>query len=207
MGSSSLFSWRHSHREGVHRCAAILLLQSLSTRFPLARVWVVLGLFVCLLSEAYYVALAGLELTDICLPLPLGIRIQAYPPVTFYFCGCSSDPLPGQGQVAGSSGQCWAHLRLLHQAVGDVAASRLTGADDLHDLWEQAGEGVVVAGPWDHWPMAMVVLASETGRRWRNQGDPIIPKGPRRGTTTVASHLPSLDPKVPCHWVPGLDSG
>lgn len=34
-----------------------------------------------------------------------------------------------------------AHLQLLHQAVGDVATGRLTGADDLHNLWEQAELG------------------------------------------------------------------
>lgn len=45
-----------------------------------------------------------------------------------------------------------------------------------------------------------------SGLREREE-EPTIPKGPRRGTTAEASYLPSLDPKVPRHRVPGLDPG
>lgn len=106
-------------------------------------------------SKTSLVALASLESRKSACLCPLGIWIQALPVITLYFCGCTSDPLLGQGQAAGSPRDssepplCWGSLELLHQAVGDVAAGRLTGTNDLHNLWEQAQWGL--AGPQHQW--------------------------------------------------------
>lgn len=69
-----------------------------------------------------------------------------------------------RGHPAPNPHSAGAHLQLLHQAVGDVPAGCLTGADNLHNLWEQVEWGV--AGPWasvarDDCPLAIVMLASE----------------------------------------------
>lgn len=76
------------------------------------------------------------------------------------------------------------HLQLLHQAVGDVAASRLTGSDDLHNLWGRQS--------WlsrDHCP-----LARGRGRKERASGIK-DPQGPKRGKMSWPLTCPRLIPK------------